>query len=58
MDEHTVSTEAAQTQPGEPPKKPYTTPRVVVHGTVAELTLGKTGQAIDNETGSFPGLPN
>ena len=58
MDEHTESTKTAHRQPGELPKKPYTTPQLVVHGTVAELTLGKTGQVIDNETASFPGLPN
>jgi hypothetical protein len=41
MDEQTVSPETAKPQPGEPPKKPYTTPQVVVHGTVAELTASK-----------------
>ena len=53
MDEQTVSTKSAQPQLGQPAKKPYTTPQVVVHGTVAELTRLKGGQNPDNETASF-----
>ena len=34
------------------PKKPYTPPQIVVHGTVAELTLGNLGTFPDQGPGS------
>jgi hypothetical protein len=37
-----------------PQKRPYVPPRLVVHGSVEAITLGKSGQATDPDTGSFP----
>jgi hypothetical protein len=44
--------QAADTRPPEQPKKPYTPPRLVRHGTVEELTKGSPGNPLQTDTQS------
>ena len=48
-----VSTEP-QSDATQEQKRPYSVPQLTIHGTVVELTLGKTGQQPDGDAaGSF-----
>ena len=57
MDEPTQPQLTESSPSGAAPKKPYSPPQVVVHGTVAELTL-KLGSNPDQGGGSFPPQSN
>ena len=49
MNEPTPSQTADGLPSGAAPKKPYTPPQLITHGTVAELTLGQSGNSPDGD---------
>jgi len=56
MNEPTPSQTANSLPRGAAPKKPYTPPQLITHGTVAELTLGTQGNSPDGDASQTIGL--
>jgi len=56
MNEPTPSQTANSLPRDAAPKKPYTPPQLIIHGTVVELTLGTQGNSPDGDASQTIGL--